>query len=351
MNIWKLFKFFTFGNLSLISLVAGLGWYFLKGNPDPVADIAPYKKVFRDFEVLYTYGMRQNLTWTSESTLLLPVTGPNDIKGIFEMDLISGDYQQLVETSMDALFHYCLVDKELTFYIKRGTYRILQNSPRFEIKVDEKYVNERQHRYKNGRFSNHSCEKIKAVGEDKIQYALKVEDGYLTASRHQPGQEKRHSLVNSATGKEMVLPPAFSQGAVMPKYSKHSDTYYGYYIFEGNCSGYWTLPRNDWQFDYFKHCDVPWGSKGIDYHLTKAGWFITRAGYRKSSQSAWFKSNKLWEIEYGEVQKISVSPDGCKVAYAHNAPMKTSTSHFRMTKDFELVIFDACAFIKQYQDN
>lgn len=322
-----------------------------------------------------TLGYGSRIYWLNDETLLMraKILRRDQVvdDGIFQIHA-TGTYKKLIDLSNDKDTEYCLEDRTLFVFGKKGTSEIVATSDFIDIKVR---VNEPKRKgYIRSRFR---CGNVHQVYDDFVySRVLRKGDGYLFYRPKEgvlsngeirkvpvwPGSEstkkywtydwmrkvgKKRAVWDVKVGRTFLSSVNLKNASYWePKadsFSMFENAYFGYHETHTDCVKTFWIYRADWSVKYGEAC-VDNSAAGGSRVLTssKAGVVFNRhsGGLRKGLYLV--KDGVSTFLKSQDYRNETVSPSGCLVATS------VGDTAFYLGKDTstqqELQIIDLCAY-------
>ncbi|OMH37543.1 hypothetical protein [Motiliproteus sp. MSK22-1] len=286
-----------------------------------------------------SYG-RGGIYWVSDNRLILDGIVKNkqgvSEHGVYQVTL-DGTYTRLVEILDFPVWYYCFSDNILYVRNLSKKFNIVTEPKDFEIRKEV-----RLDKPDDSEYSPLRCSYAKRPGSTGGYISLLKKDGYIRNTYVTPEGEITNTIIVNDTDETLVeLNIKAGELIGRPSFLQDRNAYFGY-IQQDNCALLWWLYRDDWSSKTEKRCFGGWASSGsIKVLSTRVGLFVVDYS-RKGYKTYLFSKDQEFKLERVSARAATVSPDGCKVAYASGKIGYGKTRFSQVLK-----IFNVCQFIKE----
>lgn len=292
------------------------------------------------------YG-RGGIYWISEKEIVLDAYIGNDEglvdRGLYQVNVESGDAIKIVDIPEDDLqeFEFCFDGETLYLLTSSKSFQVSEAVLNYEIRVREL-----EKKTKTNHYSALQCRFIEKHVSESSYTALMKADGFI---EYFSGSEslRKIFLVNPEKHRVKPLLDQTLERGVYPKdffsvsyFLPENNAYFGYSIWDNDCTKLWWLFRDAWQIHSERLCVDGWafGSKML-FSLKGAIYAESHTNQDGEPKSYLLLNDHEIPIEREPVRGSSVSPDGCMVAYGVNIAEGTRKGPIQ-----RLQIFDYCGF-------
>lgn len=339
-----------FLRITVIPLIGFLASCSFEGSQE-------YQKTFEKI-IMSTrlhYGLA-GIYWISNDHIVLSAYIDTEKKtkdhGIYQININDGSFIKIVELTDDqpTYLDYCFTKNTLYVGGVIDNIEILDTSLNYKVRLKDFDKKNRTNTYSPLR-----CGFYERPIEGYGFLALREEDGFIKNGRKYMGADKYRQVFladnNGNTIKHLIdhklhprKPHDLEKALSVRRFAEHENAYFGQAPFNGRltqCTYLSWLYRDSWEAKQRKLCFNEWQESSKRVLLVKDGLYIQTHSTKSGNPNAYVIHNEKGSvIDDGIVDGSTVSPDGCKVAYAFAKTWKLGIRS-------SLKIFDHCGYVNR----
>lgn len=318
-----------------ISVVSACGF---KDGEGLEAHLKTFDHILTD-QYIWGYGTG-GIYWVSNNEIVLEAHIKNKRgefdRGLYQVDIRDGSFLKVVDVPEKGPFFYiyCFDGKTLNVMRSRGTFTQTNPVNGYQVEIRDKGELDGRNDY-----SAFRCGFVENPFETPGFKPLRKGDGYLRF--HTDQNNEMHVYMADETGinvKKLISQKEVRKGSPVGLFSikyylESKNAYFGYSPWgSSNCTELWWLYREDRRVEHKQLClgKKAFGSRVI--HSLNGALYLEHHTDEKGQPKSYvlFKEGEL-SVEKEKIRGSSVSPDGCKVAYAvdnDNAPVRQKLKLF-----------------------
>ena len=321
----------------------------------------------KTFETITVSPKLANIFWVSKDHIVMSAHIDTELKtqdyGIYQINVNDGTFVKLIEITDDqpVTYRYCFDGDTLFVSWSRGSFEVLEASVDYKIRIKEYVKKKRTNDYSPLRCGFYEKPPVEGYGF----LALRADDGFIKNGRRHFGTDKYRQVFladnDGNTIKHLMdhklhprKPHDLEKMFSVRRFAEHENAYFGQAPFDRqktydykkrrwdikDCTHLSWLYRENWEAKQKQLCFNDWPASKLIL-LVKDGLYIQTYSTKTGNPNAYVIQNEKGSvIDDGIVDGSTVSPDGCKVAYAF-------TEKWELGKLSSLKIFDYCGYVNR----